>query len=92
MYQVCLLCIKDHTYTSTIHQILTGRPPYYQVKSRSKVSIEILDGIKPSRPHELHISDHHWLFIEKCWLRPEDRPSAFEALQFAWTEVNLHSA
>jgi len=75
-----------------IYQILTGRPPYHEVKSKSRVSIKILDGTKPSRPLDLHIADHHWLFMEQCWSPPEDRPSAAEALHFAQTEVNLLSA
>ncbi|KAG2040304.1 kinase-like domain-containing protein [Suillus americanus] len=76
---------------SIIYQILTGRQPYYEVKSRSKVSIEILNGNRPSRSrsHDTHIADHHWLFMQRCWSIPENRPSAAEVLRFSQTEVDL---
>ncbi|OAX32371.1 kinase-like protein [Rhizopogon vinicolor AM-OR11-026] len=82
---------KSDVYSlgGVMYQIVTGRPPYYEVKSRSKVSIKILDGTKPSRPLDLHIADRYWLLIEQCWLLPEDRPSAAQVLHFAQTEVNL---
>ncbi|KAG2073458.1 kinase-like protein [Suillus decipiens] len=72
---------------SVIYQILTGREPYYEVRDKSKVAIEILDGNKPSRSHDTHIEDHHWLFMQKCWSVPESRPSAAEVLLFSQTEV-----
>ncbi|KAG2353293.1 hypothetical protein BDR07DRAFT_1615059 [Suillus spraguei] len=72
---------------SVIYQILTGREPYYEVRDKSKVSIEILDGNKPSRLHHTHIADRHWLFMQKCWTVPESRPSAAEVLHFSQTEV-----
>ncbi|KAG2126830.1 kinase-like domain-containing protein [Suillus clintonianus] len=73
-------------------QVFTGREPYFDVRSRSKVSIEILNGSKPSRPHDAHIADHHWLFIQTCWSVPEHRPSAAEVLHFAQSEADLLSA
>ncbi|OAX30791.1 kinase-like protein [Rhizopogon vinicolor AM-OR11-026] len=81
--------IKSDVYSlgSVMFQILTGQPPYYEVKSRSRVSIEILNGNKPSPPLDVHIADRHWLFIQKCWSLPADRPSAAQALHFAQTEV-----
>ncbi|KAG0701592.1 kinase-like domain-containing protein [Suillus ampliporus] len=85
---------KSDVYSlgGVIFQILTGREPYYEVRSRSKVSVEILNGNKPSRPLDIHIADGHWLFIQKCWSVPEIRPSAAEVLHFAQREVELLSA
>ncbi|KAG2073457.1 kinase-like protein [Suillus decipiens] len=77
---------------SVIYQILTGREPYYEVRDKSKVAIEILDGNKPSRSHDTHIEDHHWLFMQKCWSVPESRPSAAEVLHFFQTEVERLTA
>jgi serine/threonine protein kinase len=82
---------KSDVYSlgSVIYQILTSREPYYEVRSRSKVSIEILNGKKPSRSHDTHITDHQWLFMQKCWSVPENRPSAAEVLYFSQIEVEL---
>lgn len=82
---------KSDVYSlgGVIYQILTSREPYYEVRSRSKVSIEILNGNKPSRSHDTHIADHHWLFMQKCWSIPENRPSATEVLHFSQLEVEL---
>ncbi|KAG1731191.1 kinase-like domain-containing protein [Suillus paluster] len=73
-------------------QILTGREPYYEVRSRSKVSIEILNGNKPSRPLDIRIADPHWWFIQWCWTVPENRPSSAEVLHFAQREAELLGA
>ncbi|KAG2348281.1 kinase-like protein [Suillus weaverae] len=80
---------KSDVYSlgGVIYQILTGHEPYYEVRNRTKVSIEILNGNKPSRSHDIHIADHHWLFMQKCWSLPENRPSAAEVLHFAQMEV-----
>ncbi|KAG1865402.1 kinase-like domain-containing protein [Suillus subluteus] len=82
---------KSDVYSlgSVIYQILTSREPYYEVRSRSKVSIEILNGNKPSRPHVTRIADHHWLFMQRCWSVPETRPSAAEVLHFSQIEAEL---
>lgn len=82
---------KSDVYSlgSIIYQVLTNRQPYYEVRNRSKVSIEILNGNKPSRSRDTHIADHHWLFMQRCWSVPENRPSAAEVLRFSQTEVEL---
>ncbi|KAG1749528.1 kinase-like domain-containing protein [Suillus lakei] len=83
---------KSDVYSlgGVIYQVC--REPYHEVRSRSKVSIDILNGNKPSRPHDVHIADRHWLFIQKCWSVSETRPSAAEVLHFAQMEVELLSA
>jgi serine/threonine protein kinase len=80
---------KSDVYSvgGVMYQILTGREPYYEIRSRAKVSIEILNGNKPSRSHDTYIADHHWLFMQKCWSVPGNRPSATEVLHFAQLEV-----
>ncbi|KAG2108012.1 kinase-like domain-containing protein [Suillus discolor] len=82
---------KSDVYSvgTIIYQILTSRVPYYEFRKGSKVSVQILDGNKPSRSHDAHITDHHWSFMEKCWSVPENRPSAAEVLHFSQTEVEL---
>lgn len=82
---------KSDVYSlgGVMYQIVTSREPYYEVRSRSKVSIEILNGNKPSRSHDSHIADRHWLFMQKCWSVPENRPSAAEVLHFSQLEVEF---
>ncbi|KAG1769006.1 kinase-like domain-containing protein [Suillus occidentalis] len=82
---------KSDVYSlgSVMYQILTSREPYYEVRSRSKVFIEIFNGNKPSRSHGTHIADRHWFFMQKCWSIPGNRPSAAEVLHFSQLEVEL---
>ncbi|KAG2740478.1 kinase-like protein [Suillus brevipes Sb2] len=63
---------KSDVYSlgSVMYQILTSREPYYEARSRSKVSIEIFNGNKPSRSHDTQIADRHWFFMQKCWSVP----------------------
>lgn len=63
-------------------QVLTGRPPYADVRSDHQVTVLILRGKKPTRPSSPHDADSFWDFIEKCWSDAGRRPSAVDVLNF----------
>ncbi|KAG2114464.1 kinase-like domain-containing protein [Suillus cothurnatus] len=63
-------------------QVMTGRPPYADVRSDHQVIVLILKGKKPTRPSSPHDADYFWDFIEKCWSDTGRRPSAVDVLSF----------
>lgn len=63
-------------------QVMTGRPPYADVRSDHQVTVMILKGKKPTRPSSPHDADSFWDFIEKCWSDTGRRPSAVDVLGF----------
>ncbi|KAG2131263.1 kinase-like domain-containing protein [Suillus bovinus] len=78
-----------YSFGSLSYQILTGREPYYEIRHKSKVSIEISKGNKPSRSYDPPIAERHWEFIQKCWSVPERRPTAAQLLELVSREVEL---
>lgn len=65
-----------------ILQVMTGWPPYANVRSHYQVIGLILNGTKPTRPFSPRIVDSLWDFIEECWSDAACRPSAAEVLSF----------
>ncbi|KAG2134526.1 kinase-like domain-containing protein [Suillus clintonianus] len=63
-------------------QVMTGRPPYADVRSDHQVTVLIIKGKKPTRPSSPPIADYFWDFIGKCWNDAGSRPSAVEVLSF----------
>ncbi|KAG2030981.1 kinase-like domain-containing protein [Suillus americanus] len=63
-------------------QVMTGRPPYADVRSDHQVTVLIIKGKKPTRPSSPHDVDPFWDFIEECWGDTERRPSAVDVLTF----------
>jgi hypothetical protein len=70
-----------------IMQVMTGRPPYADIRSNHQVTVLILRGRKPRRPLTPHIGDSFWYFIQKCWYDLGNRPSAVEVLSFLQSDV-----
>ncbi|KAJ8594250.1 kinase-like protein [Rhizopogon salebrosus TDB-379] len=68
-------------------QVMTGRPPYADIRSNHHVTVLILRGRKPGRPLTPHIADSFWYFIQKCWYDLGNRPSAVEVLSFLQSDV-----
>jgi len=68
-------------------QVMTGRPPYADIRSDHQVTVLILRGRKPGRPPSPQIEDSFWDFIQKCWSDLGQRPSAVEVLSFLQSDV-----
>ncbi|KAE9389319.1 hypothetical protein BT96DRAFT_406784 [Gymnopus androsaceus JB14] len=56
----------------TIYEIVTGLPPFSEVKPDIAVSMGVVKGARPLRPVE-GFSDQLWTAIEKCWVDPHNR-------------------
>ncbi|KAG2030956.1 kinase-like domain-containing protein [Suillus americanus] len=71
-----------YSFGCIILQVMTGRPPYADVRSGHQVTVLIIKGKKPTRPSSPHDADSFWDFIGKCWSDIGSRPSAVDALSF----------
>jgi hypothetical protein len=69
-------------------QVMTGRPPYADIRGDHQVTVLILRGRKPGRPLNPHIEDSFWELIEKCWSDLGNRPSAVEVLSFFQSAIS----
>ncbi|KAG2134527.1 kinase-like domain-containing protein [Suillus clintonianus] len=67
-----------YSFGCVAYQVLSGRQPYYDIRSDHQVVVAILRGVKPKRPETPVIQDYHWDFIEKCWLEMSQRPPIAE--------------
>ncbi|KAG2041331.1 kinase-like domain-containing protein [Suillus americanus] len=75
-----------YSFGCIILQVMTGRPPYADVRSDHQVTVLILKGKKPTRPSSPHDVDSFWDFIEKCWSDAGRRPSAVDVLSFVGSD------
>ncbi|KAG2118261.1 kinase-like domain-containing protein [Suillus cothurnatus] len=71
-----------YSFGCVMLQVMTGRPPYADVRSDRQVAVLISKGKKPTRSSNPHVADYFWDFIEKCWSETGRRPSAVDVLSF----------
>lgn len=71
--RICLWRSCSHLF-----QVLSGQQPYCNIRSDHQVVVAILRGVKPKRPGVPAIEDHHWDFIEQCWVELPRRPPIAE--------------
>ncbi|KAK6977031.1 putative TKL/TKL-ccin protein kinase [Favolaschia claudopus] len=71
-----------YSYGSVTLEILSGRMPYFYIKTDAQVIIEIHRGNKPRRPAHSFVTDAQWAFIQQCWSANQDeRPISAEVLR-----------
>ncbi|KAF9222420.1 kinase-like protein [Gyrodon lividus] len=58
-------------------QVFSGKQPWSEVRD-VPVILLLAQGKKPGRPQFSPIDDHHWEFIQSCWSKVPERPSARE--------------
>ncbi|KAJ6476375.1 TKL/TKL-ccin protein kinase [Mycena sanguinolenta] len=87
-----------YSFGSVTLEILSGRMPYFYIKTDAQVVIEIHKGNKPRRPAQSFVTDAQWAFIQRCWAaNPEERPDsgevgrAIKALHHASLEFRRHT-
>jgi hypothetical protein len=87
-----------YSFGSVTLEILSGRMPYFYIKTDAQVVIEIHKGNKPRRPAQSFVTDAQWAFIQHCWAAdPDERPDcaevgrAIKALHHASLEFRRHT-
>ncbi|KAJ6542835.1 TKL/TKL-ccin protein kinase [Mycena capillaripes] len=87
-----------YSFGSVTLEILSGRIPYFYVKTDAQVVIEMHKGNKPRRPATSFVTDAQWAFIQHCWdADPEQRPDSaqvmrsIKALHLASLEFRRHT-
>ncbi|KAJ7255043.1 TKL/TKL-ccin protein kinase [Mycena haematopus] len=87
-----------YSFGSVTLEILSGRMPYFYIKTDAQVVIEIHKGNKPRRPAQSFVTDTQWALIQRCWAaNPEERPDsgevgrAMKALHHASLEFRRHT-
>ncbi|KAJ7817544.1 kinase-like domain-containing protein [Mycena olivaceomarginata] len=87
-----------YSFGSVTLEILSGRMPYFYIKTDAQVVIEIHKGNKPCRPTNQFVTDVQWVFIQRCWaantaehLDAEEVGRAMRALHHASLEFRRHT-
>lgn len=62
-------------------KIITGAPPFSEVRNDMAVSIKVMKGSRPLRPAE-GFSDQLWTAVEKCWADPNERHTTKTFMDF----------
>jgi hypothetical protein len=55
----------------TIHQVLSGNPPYWDIKNPGGVMNAITEGERPKKPdaaESLGFTNELWRTVRRCWL------------------------
>ncbi|KAL0950322.1 hypothetical protein HGRIS_010295 [Hohenbuehelia grisea] len=78
-----------YSFGSIMLQTLSGRVPYYYMRSDAQVLIELVKGTWPRRPLESpYVSDLHWQFMKRCWgSDPLSRPIIREIIAYCAKEM-----
>ncbi|KAJ8582693.1 kinase-like protein [Rhizopogon salebrosus TDB-379] len=78
-----------YSFGSIMLQVLTGNIPWSHLTKENAILFKVVEGKIHPRPDGGYVTDQHWNFMTSCWsLKPVDRPSAEEALQFIGTELS----
>ncbi|KAJ8588641.1 kinase-like protein [Rhizopogon salebrosus TDB-379] len=74
--EVCEPKLESDIYSfgCIVYQVLSGRRPYFDIRSDHQVVVAILRGVKPKRPAMPTIADCHWDVVTRCWLEISQRP------------------
>ncbi|KIJ66995.1 hypothetical protein HYDPIDRAFT_85639, partial [Hydnomerulius pinastri MD-312] len=78
-----------YSFGSIILQVLSGKVPYFYLRSDTQVLGMVVRGIEPERPKIPHIENRHWDIIQWCWTaNGENRPPMSEVAQLMRSEAN----
>ncbi|KAG1789600.1 kinase-like domain-containing protein [Suillus plorans] len=81
-----------YSFGCIMMQVLSGRPPYFDMEKEPLVIVAKSKGILPTRPASPAIADDHWCYIEQCWSTQIGmRPSVDEVLYYIKAEHERQS-
>ncbi|KAJ7440163.1 kinase-like domain-containing protein [Mycena latifolia] len=70
-----------YAFACVCYEILTGKPPFFEIPRDVTVSIKVLGGLRPSRPETLP-PDALWVLLQDCWEEePAKRPDVKRIIQ-----------
>ncbi|KAF5351141.1 hypothetical protein D9756_008335 [Leucocoprinus leucothites] len=77
-----------YSFACTAYEVLTGRIPFYEIKSEGAIILTKLSDSHPNPSRPLpkdageELTDELWRLLEDCWnYEPNDRPSLNEVLR-----------
>ncbi|KII82764.1 hypothetical protein PLICRDRAFT_181064 [Plicaturopsis crispa FD-325 SS-3] len=54
-------------------ELVTGERPFNHLELDAAVSMDIVRGIRPQKPHDNDLADATWSLFEHCWIEDADR-------------------
>ena len=68
----------------TYLQVLSGKPPFWEITNKGAVIYAIMEGVRPEKPEEaesLGFTEGLWEVAQRCWLpNPSARPDVRNVL------------
>ncbi|KAG2739579.1 kinase-like protein [Suillus brevipes Sb2] len=76
-----------HSFGCIMMQVLSGCPPYFDMKCETVVVVAKSKRILPTRPTLPAIADDYWRYMEQCWsTNAKMRPSVDDVLDYITAE------
>ncbi|KAF8210766.1 kinase-like domain-containing protein [Mycena galopus ATCC 62051] len=64
------------------YEILSGKTPFFEIKNYVYLGIQVLNGLRPTRPDTVPADDDLWLLLQDCWEEePTDRPRVAQIIE-----------
>ncbi|KAJ7588154.1 kinase-like domain-containing protein, partial [Mycena floridula] len=71
-----------YAFGCVCYEVFTGRVPFYNISNEPAVILNIVGGVRPTRPELPELNDDIWSLIQDCWkMDPNDRPTADQMVQ-----------
>ncbi|KAJ6487844.1 kinase-like domain-containing protein [Mycena sanguinolenta] len=71
-----------YAYACVCYEIWTGKAPFFELPRVLTVMLQVIEGLRPSRPETIPFDNSLWLLLEDCWkTQPRDRPTASQIVR-----------